>query len=72
MLTGEPDAARVGAHLLSCEELETVRMLTGQGMGQECPSACLLVGRPALERTMKLAVLAVLEQRPACAPRCRA
>ncbi|MFF3404492.1 ExeA family protein [Streptomyces sp. NPDC002659] len=53
------------AHLLSYEALEAVRMLTNHGMDQESPLACLLVGQPTLRRTMKLAVLAALEQRTA-------
>ncbi|WP_330301641.1 MULTISPECIES: ExeA family protein [unclassified Streptomyces] len=53
------------AHLLSYEQLETVRMLTNQGMDQDSPLACLLVGQPTLRRTMNLAVLAALEQRTA-------
>jgi type II secretory pathway predicted ATPase ExeA len=53
------------AHLLTYEQLETVRMLTNQGMDQDSPLACLLVGQPTLRRTMKLAVLAALEQRTA-------
>jgi type II secretory pathway predicted ATPase ExeA len=32
-------------------------------MDQDSPLACLLVGQPTLRRTMKLAVLAALEQR---------
>lgn len=53
------------AHLLTYEQLETVRMLTNQGMDQDSPLSCLLVGQPTLRRTMKLAVLAALEQRTA-------
>ena len=53
------------AHLLSYEQLETIRMLTNQRMDQDSPLACLLVGQPTLRRTMKLAVLAALEQRTA-------
>jgi type II secretory pathway predicted ATPase ExeA len=53
------------AHMLSYEQLEAVRMLTNQGMDQESPLSCLLVGQPTLRRTMKLAVLAALEQRTA-------
>jgi type II secretory pathway predicted ATPase ExeA len=53
------------AHLLNYEQLETVRMLTNQGMDQDSPLPCLLVGQPTLRRTMKLAVLAALEQRAA-------
>jgi type II secretory pathway predicted ATPase ExeA len=51
------------AHLLTYEQLEAVRMLTNQSMDQDSPLACLLVGQPTLRRTMKLAVLAALEQR---------
>lgn len=53
------------AHLLSYEQLETIRMLTNHTMDQTSPLACLLVGQPTLRRTMKLAVLAALEQRTA-------
>ena len=53
------------AHLLSYEQLETVRMLTNHAMDQDSPLACLLVDQPTLRRTMKLAVLAALEQRTA-------
>src|SRR3954468_21167159 len=53
------------AHLLSYEQLETVRMLTNHAMDQDSPLACLLIGQPTLRRTMKLAVLAALEQRTA-------
>jgi type II secretory pathway predicted ATPase ExeA len=51
------------AHLLTYEQLETIRMLTNHAMDQDSPLACLLVGQPSLRRTMKLAVLAALEQR---------
>lgn len=53
------------AHLLTYEQLETIRMLTNQSMDQDSPLACLLIGQPTLRRTMKLAVLAALEQRTA-------
>jgi type II secretory pathway predicted ATPase ExeA len=53
------------AHLLSYEQLETIRMLTNHAMDADSPLACLLVGQPTLRRTMKLAVLAALEQRTA-------
>jgi type II secretory pathway predicted ATPase ExeA len=52
-------------HLLAYEQLETIRMLTSSSMDQDSPLACLLVGQPTLRRTMKLAVLAALEQRTA-------
>jgi type II secretory pathway predicted ATPase ExeA len=53
------------AHLLRYEQLETIRMLTSHAMDADSPLACLLVGQPTLRRTMKLAVLAALEQRTA-------
>ena len=53
------------AHLLRYEQLETIRMLTSHNMDSDSPLACLLVGQPTLRRTMKLAVLAALEQRVA-------
>jgi type II secretory pathway predicted ATPase ExeA len=53
------------AHLLTYEQLETIRMLTNHAIDAESPLACLLVGQPHLRRTMKLAVLAALEQRTA-------
>ncbi|WP_326791345.1 ExeA family protein [Streptomyces sp. NBC_00841] len=53
------------AHLLNYEQLEAIRMLTNTAMDQDSPLSCLLVGRPTLRRTMKLAVLAALEQRTA-------
>ena len=40
-------------------------MLTNTSMDQDSPLACLLIGQPTLRRTMKLAVLAALEQRTA-------
>jgi type II secretory pathway predicted ATPase ExeA len=53
------------AHLLTYEQLETIRILTNSDMDAGSPLACLLVGQPTLRRTMKLAVLAALEQRVA-------
>ncbi len=51
------------AHLLAYEQLEMIRMLGNTSMDQDSPLACLLIGQPTLRRTMKLAVLAALEQR---------
>ncbi|WP_239395933.1 ExeA family protein [Frankia sp. CiP3] len=51
------------AHLLSYDQLETVRMLTNNAIDSDSPLATLLVGQPTLRRTMRLAVLAALEQR---------
>jgi type II secretory pathway predicted ATPase ExeA len=53
------------AHLLRYEQLETVRLMTNHSIDADSPLACLLVGQPTLRRTMKLAVLAALEQRVA-------
>ena len=53
------------AHLLRYEQLEAIRMLTNHNLDADSPLACLLVGQPTLRRTMKLAVLAALEQRVA-------
>jgi type II secretory pathway predicted ATPase ExeA len=51
------------AHLLTHDQLETIRMLTNTDLDSDSPLACLLIGQPTLRRTMKLAVLAALEQR---------
>ena len=40
-------------------------MLTNHNLDADSPLACLLIGQPTLRRTMKLAVLAALEQRVA-------
>ena len=53
------------AHLLGHDQLEAVRILTNSEMDAASPLACLLIGQPTLRRTMKLAVLAALEQRTA-------
>ena len=53
------------AHLLRYEQLEAIRMMTNHNLDADSPLACLLVGQPTLRRTMKLAVLAALEQRVA-------
>src|SRR5207247_10821532 len=53
------------AHLLRYEQLETIPLLTNHNLHADSPLACLLIGQPTLRRTMKLAVLAALEQRTA-------
>ena len=53
------------AHLLTYEQLETLRILTNTAIDQDSPLACLLIGQPTLRRTLKLAVLAALDQRTA-------
>src|SRR6266536_2650204 len=45
--------------------LDEAHLLTYESMDQHSPLACLLVGQPTLRRTMKLGVLAALEQRTA-------
>src|SRR6202161_2597170 len=40
-------------------------MMSNPNLDADSPLACLLVGQPTLRRTMKLAVLAALEQRVA-------
>ncbi|MDT3446819.1 AAA family ATPase [Pseudofrankia sp. BMG5.37] len=51
------------AHLLTHDQLETIRMLTNHDLDSDSPLACLLIGQPTLKRAMRLAVLAALEQR---------
>ncbi|GAA5107712.1 ExeA family protein [Haloechinothrix salitolerans] len=51
------------AHLLTTEQLESVRMLTNHDMDSQCPFACLFVGQPTLRRRIKLGALAALDQR---------
>ena len=53
------------AHLLRYEQLPTMRLSTNHDLDADSPLACLLIGQPTLRRTMKLAVLAALEQRTA-------
>jgi type II secretory pathway predicted ATPase ExeA len=51
------------AHLLSNQELESLRMLTNCDMDSQSVFALVLVGQPTLRRRLKLAVLAALDQR---------
>jgi len=51
------------AHLLSYDQLEAIRMLTNTALDSDSPLATVLVGQPTLRRTLRLAVLAALEQR---------
>lgn len=51
------------AHLLTQEQLETLRMLTNYELDSASYFALLLVGQPTLRRRMKLGVLAALDQR---------
>ncbi|MGI8311805.1 ExeA family protein [Saccharopolyspora hattusasensis] len=51
------------AHLLSQDQLESLRMLTNHELDASSPFALLLVGQPTLRRRMKLGALAALDQR---------
>jgi len=51
------------AHLLSHDQLESIRMLTNHNLDSGAPFAALLIGQPDLRRKMRLGVLAALEQR---------
>jgi type II secretory pathway predicted ATPase ExeA len=51
------------AHMLTPDQLESIRMLTNHEMDSSSPFACLLVGQPTLRRRMKLGALAALDQR---------
>jgi type II secretory pathway predicted ATPase ExeA len=51
------------AHLLSNQELESLRMLTNTDMDTGSVFALVLVGQPTLRRRLKLAVLSALDQR---------
>lgn len=51
------------AHLLSNDDLESLRMLSNVSMDTESHFALLLIGQPTLRRRLKLAVMAALDQR---------
>lgn len=51
------------AHLLGCEQLEEVRMLTNHDLDTRSPFACLLLGQPMLRQRIKLGTMAALDQR---------
>ncbi|MEU3283018.1 ExeA family protein [Streptomyces antibioticus] len=51
------------AHLLTADQLESVRMLTNHDMDSASPFACLLVGQPTLRRKIKMGTMAALDQR---------
>jgi len=51
------------AHLLSQDQLESLRMLTNHDLDATSPFTLLLVGQPTLRRRMKLGALAALDQR---------
>ena len=51
------------AHLLDHGQLESIRMMTNHDMDSSTPFATILVGQPTLRHSVKLGVLAALEQR---------
>ena len=51
------------AHLLGHDQLESIRMMTNHDMDSSTPFATILVGQPTLRHSVKLGVLAALEQR---------
>jgi type II secretory pathway predicted ATPase ExeA len=51
------------AHLLDHEQLESIRLMTNHDMDSSTPFATILVGQPTLRHSVKLGVLAALEQR---------
>jgi len=51
------------AHLLDHDQLESIRMMTNHDMDSSTPFATILVGQPTLRHSVKLGVLAALEQR---------
>ncbi len=51
------------AHLLSHDQLEAIRMLTNSQLDSASPLAVLLIGQPQLRASMRLGVLAALDQR---------
>jgi type II secretory pathway predicted ATPase ExeA len=53
------------SHLLTAEQLETVRMLTSHGLDSGSPLAILLIGQPTLRRRLRVGDMAALDQRVA-------
>ncbi len=51
------------AHLLDHNQLESIRFMTNHDMDSSTPFATILVGQPTLRHSVKLGVLAALEQR---------
>ena len=51
------------AHLLDHDQLESIRLMTNHDMDSSTPFATILVGQPTLRHSVKLGVLAALEQR---------
>ena len=49
--------------MLDHDQLESIRMMTNHDMDSSTPFATILVGQPTLRHSVKLGVLAALEQR---------
>ncbi len=62
-LTVRPVGKIDEAHLLSHDQLEAIRMLTSAQLDSASPLAVLLLGQPQLRASMRLGVLAALDQR---------
>jgi type II secretory pathway predicted ATPase ExeA len=53
------------SHLMTHEQLETVRMLTNSGLDSRSPLTILLIGQPTLKRRLRVGDMAALDQRVA-------
>jgi type II secretory pathway predicted ATPase ExeA len=53
------------SHLLTAEQLDTVRMLTNHDLDSGSPLAILLIGQPTLRRRLRVGDMAALDQRAA-------
>ncbi len=51
------------AHLMTHEQLETVRMLTNHDLDSRSPLTILLIGQPTLRRRLRVGDMAALDQR---------
>lgn len=51
------------AHLLTPDQLETIRLLTNADMDSATSCSLLLVGQPTLARQLRLGIFAALDQR---------
>ena len=51
------------AHLLSPEQLESLRLLGNSEMDSHSPFSCLILGQPTLRRRIRLGTFAALDQR---------
>ncbi len=51
------------SHLMTGDQLETIRMLTNGGMDYRSPLTILLIGQPTLRRRLRVGDMAALDQR---------